>query len=1106
MIPQKPMRSWKAAFFVLPLLLLAAAGASHRGAPAAPAPSQAAPASHQAAPADPSPPEQAASEPLLPVSSLPDPPRQNDPWTPPATTLPPELVADTRTLFLQGLADPRGGEYREITVQVNHPWYPQLRTHGWVLPRATGAAQAFAVCWDGQVYPVVSVGPPADLSADVEAMVRDPVIPASMLPFGDEAVSASSFSPLKVCLLLRLGKADLAEQPWAAHSASLPPGDLYLTLASHWAWSLLSRTVDARSVGANPRLALFLVRRLTRIRAGIEGEAAERHLPHPSAPPGSQPFGPPASSSSYLGFLDFLPELLADQEDRARAPKHTPALEVGEKSFPTKRAYIAALIGDLNEVTFTNSGGDAPQIAQDPIVQALIAQGDDAVEPLIQTAASDRRLARLVWMDGFTHTVFRTRISQVALVTIFLILQVSDFGGSASPEDSPVKTAAALQAYWDKNKTLTPLERWYRTLADDKATPPQWHEAADAVVRPTNVAYLGYGATSAQLQPGVVFPLRGEPLRARYGSSISRLIARRVPQIAAVDWQHPWLSTQNAHNAALMALDAARWDARAALPALRAQAAYLGQLKMNQYGSDPQLDADQSAIALARRQGGDRQALADYTAWLLAQSPETAGFGGTAAFEPLWRCPHDPAVTAAAARLFDGPTSPWKPFLQKRQNTSDFGEMLQSPLLGVEAFRRSFFVALGDKTEMGKLTLNGQGWWSADMPGLEGSGSLLGNDNSIDRLHPKNAQAFAVRRCDVYAWRLSHLAGMPRFELYWPQAERDAVIAQAVERLRHYGSRFEYQKDLDGFWDGDMQWQHSYNLNYLWDLSGAPLAHLGFSHLDHPATPAEAAHGDAIFSLAGEGERRLVPLPHWPLPARWVTDRRYPQTGAYDKGKPVVSYQQDGLVWQAEEVQRNGKWQRFYGFVGPHDIARVPAEQIEFPMKGENRPGWLLLSRAINVRASLPDEPLGWKVGAPLPITLTLYNRSGLPQRVPTEWVQTGAGGPALRQGMRLRLYRVPAPGQSPWWVSSSSPMPLIRKASFSSSAAQMLDPAQERPVQQFDLRDWYDLSRPGWYLLDIDLYDKQTGFTGTDSVGVMFQLTEAAPRSLAAVRQKSSS
>ena len=44
----------------------------------------------------------------------------------------------------------------------------------------------------------------------------------------------------------------------------------------------------------------------------------------------------------------------------------------------------------------------------------------------------------------------------------------------------------------------------------------------------------------------------------------------------------------------------------------------------------------------------------------------------------------------------------------------------------------------------------------------------------------------------------------------------------------------------------------------------------------------------------------------------------------------------DGWVWQAEEVRRGDRWERYYGFVGPHVIARIPADEIELP--GGRRP------------------------------------------------------------------------------------------------------------------------------------------------------------------------
>src|SRR5437879_796540 len=55
-------------------------------------------------------------------STIPDPPRQREPWTPPETTLPKFLVRASATLFEQGLADPRGCDYRAIEIGVGSVW------------------------------------------------------------------------------------------------------------------------------------------------------------------------------------------------------------------------------------------------------------------------------------------------------------------------------------------------------------------------------------------------------------------------------------------------------------------------------------------------------------------------------------------------------------------------------------------------------------------------------------------------------------------------------------------------------------------------------------------------------------------------------------------------------------------------------------------------------------------------------------------------------------------------------------------------------------------------------------------------------------------------
>src|SRR5215510_8620505 len=99
--------------------------------------------------------------PFFQGEGLPTPPQQNAPWPHGADA----LSNAAATLFEQGLADPRGLEYREIEIAVGSPrnggGYP-LKTHGWILPNE-GKEGLFAVAWNGLVYPVTSVGHSANL-------------------------------------------------------------------------------------------------------------------------------------------------------------------------------------------------------------------------------------------------------------------------------------------------------------------------------------------------------------------------------------------------------------------------------------------------------------------------------------------------------------------------------------------------------------------------------------------------------------------------------------------------------------------------------------------------------------------------------------------------------------------------------------------------------------------------------------------------------------------------------------------------------------------------------------------------------------------------------
>ncbi len=218
--------------------------------------------------------------------AIPDPPSQGLPWTSPATKLPRSLVDATAAIFELGAADPRGCEYREVEVDDSGV----VRTaRGFVMPQRPGVAGRFVVEWDGVVRPALTVGPKADLESDVRALAailkksrespqfneyrtpdvgkgtttlhRDPISPFLEIHGPATAVPRS---PLSLCTLLRLGRADLAESLYAAATTWTPENarpDVadhllrFSYLLGRWTDALYLRLIAAHCAGRRRRCA-----------------------------------------------------------------------------------------------------------------------------------------------------------------------------------------------------------------------------------------------------------------------------------------------------------------------------------------------------------------------------------------------------------------------------------------------------------------------------------------------------------------------------------------------------------------------------------------------------------------------------------------------------------------------------------------------------------------------------------------------------------------------------------------------------------------------------------------------------------------------------------
>jgi len=486
-------------------------------------------------------PERQAS-PSFTAKALPQSPEQYSAWSAANANVPANYLTATALLFEQGLADPRGCKYQEIEVGTGSAWSGDggvIKTHGWVLPGYK--EPQFAIGWNGLVYPTVSVGTNADLVADLRMATNNGFVSRqSAMPEG-MTLNPHALQGVKGCLLLRLGEVDWATACWLAlahhgiesrnemmrsfsqtnslestNQIKLSGADPYLTWASDWVWSLFDRMICAHERG-DERLALADARQIVAAQPLIEAECAKRGFKR-------QPYWDSRRNSElqpYLNFLDQLTQLHADLERRDKEGTRISAVSAGLTNITDQTERVRVLIRDLDLVQarqWSQPGG--VNLAEDPVVSALVGEGDAAVEPLLDSLEHDKRLTRSV---SFGRDFHRGRtvlsVNHAALVALRTILQA---GFSNDSE---------LRAYWNKYKHLKLEERLYAILNDDAAR-NRWQEAAANIVQPENVMRFPGGFSTERLVPtNTVARLRGERLRGKQNPSVTELLSRHALEV-----------------------------------------------------------------------------------------------------------------------------------------------------------------------------------------------------------------------------------------------------------------------------------------------------------------------------------------------------------------------------------------------------------------------------------------------------------------------------------------------------------------------------------------------------------------------------------------------
>ncbi|HND20042.1 MAG TPA: hypothetical protein PLB18_11745 [Acidobacteriota bacterium] len=1030
------------------------------------------------------------------------------------TELPENIVTTTDFLCESGLADPKNGEYRDIEITTATVWGNSgpTKTHGWVLPSGSNPdIPRVAIAWNGQLYPVLAIGEKASLADDIKQLLdqdkalrqkfkqTSPTAVFSRPTYAtpeSQAVSTQELTPLKMCLLLRVGERELATQVWNVWKEGVTPEanqtsgsatDPFLRLAGDWLWMRFDRGINAHLRGEDD-LARTIFVELETIVPRIEAEARRRGL----LPTGETHAG---QASSFFPFLKQIPALVRDharrQTDHPASSGVASSLQARLEALPDKLAQITTLVADLDLVAARQkAAGAGVSLTEDPIVRALYRQGEDAVPALLNVIeTNDPRLTRsITFYRDYDRDRRALSVQEVAYFLITRLLEI-DFGSGSElvigTAESRTALVTHLREYWSKAKSLTAPERWFQVLADDTASPDQWLQVVENIVSRDLPSSVPDEMTAGRA-------LRGAVLRAKASPSVSDLVARRVESLMEQFQTSEEFGVLE--QATQLVLFLTEWDEASARPIASGHMQALLKMYSSPGGARRGIGPLISRLTQARVLIKDRTALDEYAAWLEPISPEQAG-NMTDLLKPLWLNADHPACQRAAERMFLQATSPWNPLVAKHNTYLDLQMpvILTTPLVGLPAVREQMLQGLQNKTPIGTvkvlkdaaLDIQTQIGWQLSQSGV-----------SADIRSIPVGTTIPFRVCDLHAWLLSALPGTPPCELFWPLAKRNQAILACSRFLKQFGSRYQIRQSDRLEWNSD----------------AANRAQLRFGPFSQPATAADVRQGQAVFAFPPAAKSRLFPGIRLPQEAVWVNRKQFPivRQSVTEAGdlKTEIQFEQRGTIWQAEEVVQRGQQERFYGFVGKYELARVPAAEVEFP--GEPWI-WEPLKTGWDVNVSLPTalrKGTFWLTtlnpSDALPLTIWLRNRRGVDQPMASALFQSGQGErPAnLTEGVSVSVFYSPDPlseaeiqayqlHTTRTWTEL--PIHISTQPGFASPV--MLLPTQAMKVIETDLRTLVDLKSSGVYRVRVRFNLKKPALVSGESGELVINLRLIQPK-----------
>lgn len=586
--------------------------------------------------------------------------------------LPDTFKAAADEMFAHGMADPRGGELREVVVEgagVDENGQPYKAT-GWVMP---GAEPRRFVGADGLVYRVKVLGQPVDVMEWVKpkpVSAKNSTVRRSLISapseggvmwqrgvFVDSLITAAALlyrfgEPRAAATVLESsrGNGGYEERLKEAYSGALRGRAFYRYTAGDWGGVQATTEFYARE-------SEFLSTR--RSDRGGDGE---------------------------------MMTVLAAEAKRRRESSRR-ALDTQTRAGLPVEKQVEELIWRLEDETEQTFY----QEPQGPVAKELIRIGEAAVPGLIDALEKDKRATRTI-STGNGFRMMPPRIVMVAELCDQILRRVL-----ASP---PVKrtedwseAAPEYRAFWNTVKRWPAEDRAYGVLEDDSAGALTWGWAAQNIVAPRSQG--GKLAVSAE--------------RRR---ALSALLVKRIGQVGE------WKEAQRVH-LKLGLFGALREVDRDAAGAL---AKDVMQKVLVQTGDGGPYIQTLEGLTVLRLERGDKEAAGDY---VKAMTETNKGYSGTALdrlFRPMILYPEVPEFKEFARTAFR-PDGPWAEALESPMSF----RRGYSRVLLVSSYREAVVAELKNKAVKGSgkfdgetfsYELNGNGAGGKGYPKGAASGSV----------------------------------------------------------------------------------------------------------------------------------------------------------------------------------------------------------------------------------------------------------------------------------------------------------------------------------------------------------------------------------------------